>query len=59
MIGMKEIDESITFDIGRNIDYLNEEIERRILFEIRRLFNLWTLIMHIFLSFIKQLQEEV
>ena len=29
MIGMKEIDESITFDIGRNIDYLNEEIERR------------------------------
>lgn len=38
MMGMEQIDESITLDIGRNIDYLNEEFEGRILFEIGRLF---------------------
>ncbi len=38
IMGMKEIVESITYDIGRNIDYLNEEFERKILFEIGRLF---------------------
>ena len=38
MMGMSDVDESVTLDIGRNIDYLNNEFENRIVFEIGKMF---------------------
>ena len=38
MMGMSDVDESVTLDIGRNIDYLNNEFENRIIFEIGKMF---------------------
>ena len=38
MMGLEEIDEDITLDIGRNIDYINQEFEGYVRFEIGELY---------------------